>query len=746
MHFRRAFFLALVASAMAGCGDSKSRTTSPQRGVSEMDGHTRMLNVLREIRDTSSEEHPYFSERDLRFAKSRLALLRAGGVDQTNRVQLNLQIGHGELQLGRTETAIDHLQSAYDVFLQHRDRLRLDAHQTEVVLLFQLAVANLRLAETENCVHCENSESCIFPIRDGGVHVHQKGARRAIELLDGLLKLDPDHLPAMWLLNIAHMTLGSFPQDVARQYRIPDARFESAETFPRFANVASNVGLDTFGLCGGSIVDDFNGDGLLDVVVSNWDTAGQIQYFRNVGDGSFSDETKAGGLTGIYGGLNLIQADYDNDDDVDIFVLRGAWLGNAGRYPNSLLQNDGHGKFRDVTFDAGLAEVNYPTQTAAWADFDNDGDLDLYVGNELFPSQLFENDGNGRFKDVAERAGVINGGVAKGVVWGDYDGDRYPDLFVSNIERENRLYHNNRDGTFTDVAPSLGMTKPTRSFPTWFWDCNNDGALDLYVASYWAGVQYVAADYLEKDHPAEPDCLYMGDGQGGFTEAAADNGLTRVTIPMGANFGDLDNDGFPDFYLGTGYTQYEGLMPNLMFRNRGGQGFANVTTAGGFGHLQKGHGVSFADLDNDGDQDIFIELGGALKGDGFANALFENQGFGNHWITVKLIGTRSNRSAIGARIRLDIVENGTNRSIFKWVNSGGSFGANPLRREIGLGNASEIETLEVFWPTTGKQQRFRNVEVDQFIEIIEGDAEYRRVARKSHSFRAAATTGPDTNR
>ena len=147
-------------------------------------------------------------------------------------------------------------------------------------------------------------------------------------------------------------------------------------------------------------------------------------------------------------GLNLLQADYDNDGDLDIYVLRGAWLGQAGRHPDSLLRNDGKARFRDATFDAGLGEAHYPTQTAAWADYDNDGDLDLYVGNEVFPCRLFRNNGDGSFTDVAEFAGVTNDDVAKAVVWGDYDGDRYPDLYVSNFGGPNRLYHNNGDGTF----------------------------------------------------------------------------------------------------------------------------------------------------------------------------------------------------------------------------------------------------------------------------------------------------------
>jgi hypothetical protein len=208
-----------------------------------------------------------------------------------------------------------------------------------------------------------------------------------------------------------------------------------------------------------------------------------------------------------------------------------------------------------------------------------------------------------------------------------------------------------------------------------------------------------------------------------------------MSAPMGANFGDLDNDGFLDFYLGTGYTAIFQLMPNLMYHNNAGQWFANVTTSGGFGHLQKGHAVTFADFDNDGDQDIFEQLGGAYSGDKFYDAFYENPGFENHWISVKLIGVRSNRSAIGARIRVDVVEdqggNTRRRSIYKHVNSGGSFGANPLRQTIGLGPAARIDRLEVYWPTTGRTQAFTGVAMDQTIEIVEGRGEYATLPLRS---------------
>jgi len=213
--------------------------------------------------------------------------------------------------------------------------------------------------------------------------------------------------------------------------------------------------------------------------------------------------------------------------------------------------------------------------------------------------------------------------------------------------------------------------------------------------------------------------LYRGDGRGGFTEVSASAGLVAPTAPMGSNFGDLDNDGYLDFYLGTGYPDYRELMPNVMYRNVGGNRFSDVTFAGGFGHLQKGHGIVFADFDHDGDQDVFEEMGGAYPGDAFTNVLYENPGFGARFLSVKLDGTTSNRSAIGARIRVDVSTADSKRTIYKHVNTGGSFGANPLRQTIGLGAAERIDRLWIYWPTTDRTQLFEDVELDSHLRISE---------------------------
>jgi len=280
------------------------------------------------------------------------------------------------------------------------------------------------------------------------------------------------------------------------------------------------------------------------------------------------------------------------------------------------------------------------------------------------------------------------------------------------------------------------VTHPTTSFPVWFWDFDNDGVLDLFVTSYTGTVEHVAAHYFDEPTRCEFLAHYRGDGKGGFEDLTWKHGLDYPALPMGSNFGDLNNDGYLDIYLGTGAPPYESLMPNVMFLNQAGKGFVDVTQAGGFGQLQKGHGVAFADLDNDGDADVFEQMGGFFPGDKYFDCVYENPGFGNHWIAVQLVGVQSNRSAIGARIHVRIAEGGAARSIYRHVNSGGSFGSNPLRQTIGLGKADKIEMLEVFWPTTGKTQTFRDVGLDQFIRLVEGDENFSQLKLDSYKLQS----------
>jgi hypothetical protein len=525
------------------------------------------------------------------------------------------------------------------------------------------------------------------------------------------------------------MTLEKYPAGVPQKYLIPKSAFDSKEDVGRFVDVATEAGLKLFSSAGGVVVDDFENNGLLDVVTSGFESCGPLHYFHNNGDGTFTERTEQAGLLGQPGALNMIQTDYNNDGCIDILLLRGAW-----EFPQrkSLLRNNCDGTFTDVTVASGLG-VPTASQTAVWVDINNDGLLDLFVGNEAGPAQLFLNKGDGTFEDIAQTAGVAGDGraLSKGVAAADYDNDGYVDLYVSNLNGPNFLYHNNHDNTFTEVAAKAGVLGTGRGFATWFFDYDNDGLPDLFVTSFFASIDETLRTYLALPHNAETLRLYKNMGNGTFRDVSVETGLNNVFMPMGANFGDIDNDGYLDIYLGTGNPSYASLLPNVLLRNHDGKYFVDVTSSSGTGELHKGHGVAFADLARNGNEDIIAEMGGATVGDSHVLRVFENPGHGNDWINLKLVGVKSNRVAIGARIKVTVDNEGHGtRSICRTVGSGGSFGASPLEQHIGLGKSSRILSIEVSWPASKTQQVFRDVQKNQFLEIKEFADKYTVLDRK----------------
>jgi hypothetical protein len=448
----------------------------------------------------------------------------------------------------------------------------------------------------------------------------------------------------------------------------------------------------------------------------------------------FENRSAAAGLDAQVYVLNLSRADYENDGKPDVLLMRGAW-----EEPRrlTLLRNKGGGVFEDVSVASGLDEP-ISTESSVWGDYDNDGWLDLFdcgEAQERSPHgycRLYHNQHDRTFKDMAESAGVRNGRYAKGSAWADYDGDGRLDLFVSDMGQPCRLYHNEGDGKFKDVARELGVTGGEKSFSCWFFDYDNDGWQDLFVNDYNAGLADVVAHYLgiaQKDvvHPH----LYRNLQGKGFRDVSLEVGLDWPVMAMGANFGDLDNDGYLDAYFGTGGMNFSELIPNLMLRNVDGRHFDDVTMSSHTGHLQKGHGVSFADWDGDGDLDIFCELGGGFPGDQSANVLFQNPGHGHHWLKVKLSGNRTNRSAFGARIRADVKgADGRSRSLYRVIGNNGSFGGNSLVELIGLGPETAVAQLTISWPTSRTIQVFRDVPADRMIAITEGEPDYRVVPQK----------------
>jgi hypothetical protein len=710
---------------------STSTATLPASGAFQSPGTQKMEALLNQVYLGSDWKADPNKQRE---RASYYRSLLKGSLSFRDEVAVREEMAKEILRAGDSESAVNELENVRGVDREKQQSL---SPELEEQLEEWLALSYLRLGEQENCLHMHGQKACIFPIRESGVHQLPRGAQGAVRELTALLTKNENDLESRWLLNIAYMQLGRYPADVPKRWLVPSQLFDSEQDIGEFPDYAPISGLDITGHAGGAIMEDFDGDGLLDIMVTSSGPLDQMHLFHNNGNGSFTDVTDKAGLHGETGGLNLVVTDYDNDGWPDVLVLRGGWWGKYGQYPMSLLRNNGDGTFDDVTEAAGLMSL-HPTQTAAWADFDNDGFLDLFVGhesrpNDPHPSQLFHNNGDGTFTEIAEPSGLAELGFVKGVAWGDYNNDGRPDLYVSTMDGHNRLFRNDgpvegaghlvKAWKFTDVTAAAGVSTQRHSFATWFFDYDNDGWPDIFVAGYSSdSMQDIGAFEMGKPFKAETPRLYRNNHDGTFTDVSKAVHLDRAILAMGANFGDLDNDGYLDIYLGTGDSSYQALLPNRMFRNQDGKRFLDVTTSGGFGHLQKGHAIAFGDLENTGNEDVFEEMGGALPGDTYQSVLYHNPGHGNHWITLELEGVKTNRAAFGARICVTIKTAAGERKIYRTVGYGSSFGGNPLRQHIGVADAKVVERVEVFWPTSNLTQRFENVKVDQTFRLREGGA------------------------
>jgi tetratricopeptide (TPR) repeat protein len=626
--------------------------------------------------------------------------------------------------LGQMDKAIDRWQAAQRI-------ADAGVPGAKAMMLETLGLAHFHKSAMDNGVFSRPGELCLFPPHGNPVYPQAAAAEKAAEYFLKYLDEKPDDLEVRWLLNLTYVTLGRYPAGVPERYRIPLSAFESKEDIGRFPDVAAKAGVNVFSLAGGAVVDTFENDGRLDVVTSSMDVCEPLHYFKSQGDGTFVERTKQAGLGDQLGGLNLVQADYDNDGCTDLLVLRGGWEFGMRK---SLLRNNCNGTFTDVTRESGLLSSVTSTQTAVWADIDNDGFLDLFSASEDGPSRLFRNRGDGTFEDISVRAAVARSAFTKAVVAADYDNDGFVDFYLSNYNGSNFLYHNNHDRTFTEVGKQAGVQAPWRSFAAWFFDYDNDGWPDIFVNSYYISNAESVRTYLGMPHNGETSKLYRNLGDGTFRDVTAEVGLDKVLMPMAANFGDVDNDGYLDMYLGMGSPSFASVFPHELLLNRHGKTFVSVTASSGTGELHKGHGIAFADLDRDGDVDIVAEIGGAVPADRHALRLFENPGQGNDWLNVHLVGVKSNRSAIGAQIAVSVESVGDSgvrerRKIVRTVGPGGSFGASPMEQHIGLGRSAQIQSVEIWWPASGTRQTFANVPKNQFIEIRESAAVFSRLDR-----------------
>jgi len=480
---------------------------------------------------------------------------------------------------------------------------------------------------------------------------------------------------------------------------------------------------------------DYNNDGWLDLyVLSGRYMEGVTKFskpdgidatnhlYRNNGDGTFTDVTAQAGVGGKGFGMGVTVGDYDNDGFEDLYVTN--WNSSL------LYHNNGHGTFTDVTAKAGVENPHFGVGTA-WLDYDRDGKLDLYVGNYLqfdpdakmryftadaFPGpldyegtadRLFHNNGDGTFSDVSQKAGIANpAGRAMGVTTGDYDNDGWPDVYVANDTMESYLYHNNHDGTFKNVAPDVNTAfgangEATSAMNPIFGDYDNDGWQDLFVSDM---------RYHRLFHNPGNEAFWL--------DTTVETGVASVSgqyVAWGDGFFDFDNDGWKDIYVVNGGLHWLIPMEDSVLRNNGNGTFTDVSAQLGsyFKFKKVGRGACFADYDNDGYLDAFIMV---LGGRGI---LLHNNpppvGQRNHWLTIRLVGTKSNRDGFGTR--LEAVA-GDSRQYIEAVSENGYLSQGDPRPHFGLGSHAEVDKLTIYWPS-GTVQTLEHVKADQILTVTE---------------------------
>jgi len=538
----------------------------------------------------------------------------------------------------------------------------------------------------------------------------------------------------LWLLRISAERVKGGVSIVPQQYVFPlreEPQASLKNGLLEFTDIAPALKINRLDGNGPCAWGDYDHDGDLDLLVGGSDRF--IALYKN-NAGSFSEATVQAKLSGMPSGYSLNFVDYDNDGWLDIYVCLNGW---SGPLPNRLLRNLGNGTFQDVSKPAGVDDAGSGF-VSLWGDLDRDGDLDLVVANGVLKDgstpQIYRNQGDGTFENVTRKAGMVEppeyGTI--GIALGDYDRDGDLDLFINGWDpAPNRLYRNNGDFTFTEVAQQAGVTQPSHGgFVCFFFDYNNDAYPDILATSLapWPAVVESLKRGFSVRSPSElhPDAprLFRNEKNGTFSDVTVESGLYFPMGIMAGGVADLDNDGFLDLYFGTGDPELSRLEPNRFFHNNGDGTFSDLTMTTGLGNLGKGHGITFVDFDNDGDLDLYAQLGGFFRGDWWENAFYRNEkGNQNHWLQIELAGSKTNRFAVGTVV----IARAGDLTFYREVKGSEGFGStDPYRVSLGLGRRSQVDELQVLWPS-GKKQEFHSIGADRLIEIRETDSQFRTV-------------------
>ena len=539
----------------------------------------------------------------------------------------------------------------------------------------------------------------------------------------------PTDLRYRWMLRALTLHAGQSESKIPEGFRLKVPAGDRA--IFQLRDVTKACGAERMALGRGASWGDFDNDGREDILVGA--ERAPFCLLRNRGEGSFEDVADRVGLHDPVGlGCYASQfIDYDNDGFQDIFLTSNGW-GGGGRL--FLFHNEGGKRFTDVTARAGLGGT-LNAFGASWADYDNDGRADLAVATGIIDPEggdrvrLFHNEGNGKFREVGEQAGLSQRARWISLCWGDYDGDGRQDLLAASFDQGPFLFRNLGDGRFEDVSVKAGIRTQTHAYTPEFFDFDNDGILDLFVSTYPKGdlqVKDMIDAHLTGVVPSsQRQLLFRNNGDGTFHNVSDQAGITGWYGGMSSQVGDLDNDGFDEIVIGTGNPALDWTEPKPLFHNNGEGQFSDIAQSAGLIHFGMLHGTALADYDNSGNLSLFGSFGGFYWGTRESAKLYRNLGSGNSSLEIRLIGTRSNRDAIGTKVSAFA---GKNR-VHKWVNGGNGFGcANSKIVHVGLGREKRVDRLDIQWPS-GLRQSFKNVSVGQRIEITEGNEGFRSIVQ-----------------
>lgn len=468
----------------------------------------------------------------------------------------------------------------------------------------------------------------------------------------------------------------------------------STATAQHFTRVSTGPVVSDGGLSRGLCCVDFDGNGYADVYVCNSAGSAEVNFlYLNDGTGSYVKITGDPTVTFAQNSDCSAWGDYDNDGDIDVFVA--TWSNQRNR----LFSNDGDTSFTEITTGSIVNTQTY-SDYAAWADFDRDGILDLFVGRgfNILKNQLFFGHGDGTFTEVTGQPVVTESARTHGCAWGDYDNDGWPDLFVANSDNQaNALYHNNGDSTFTRIITGEIFTDGGFSIRSTWGDYDNDGFLDMFVSN----------------GQGEDNFLYHNEGDGTFSKITTGDIVNDGGASQSPLWADFNNDGWLDLLVTNGFF---GLGDRtFLYWNNGDGTFTKELTDTIVTEPGWGLGCSYADIDRDGDLDVVMGKGLSSTED---NAIYLNNGNSNHWLSVECEGQRSNRSAIGARVHVLATVQGETLWQMRELSSPTSFGQNGLIAWFGLGDATMVDSLVVRWPS-GVQTVLTNVAADQYLELSE---------------------------